>query len=325
MLADFYSRRLEGVHDIRTLKKKIKERGGDGFLRLKEDDVIQAYPDGAELELFPDSLSLGDTDFRVTYNFAPGKEKDGATIAIPASRVSRVRPEQLEWGVPGMFREKITALIKGLPKRYRKQLVPVTGTVEVILKEMQQKEGSLLACLSEFVYRRFAVDIPASVWSSVEIPEYLAMRVAVTDPRGRELESGRDIRLLGREGKHSAARETTGEWKAARIKWEREDVKKWDFGELPESIALGPHQHAYPALAREKNGVNLRLFHTREEALKSHRSGVQSLFCLSLVKDLKYLKRSLKIKDGESPGSAYFGGAEQVVIDLYENLVKRLF
>ncbi len=325
IMADFYSRRLEGVHDIRTLKKRIRERGGDDFLRLREDDLINAYPEEAELALFPDSMSLGDGDFRVTYNFAPGKEEDGATIAIPTSRVSRIPPEQLEWGVPGLFREKITALIKGLPKRYRKQLVPVGRTVDVILQEMERQERSLLTCLSEFVYRRFAVDIPASVWSSVEIPEYLTLRVAVTDPRGRELESGRDIRLLGRDRQHSGAKATSAPWEAARKKWEREDVKKWDFGTLPESVALGPHQHAYPALATEGNRVNVRLFHTHEEALKSHQEGVQALFCLALGKDLKYLKRGLKIGDGECAGCAYFGGVEKVVNDIYESLLKKLF
>jgi len=325
VLADFYSRRLKGVHDIGTLKKRIKEGGGDGFLKLGEDDLIRSYPDESELERFPDSLSLGDAEFRVSYNFAPGKEEDGATISIPASLVSRIPPEHLDWGVPGLFREKVTAIIKGLPKRYRKQLVPVNRTVEVILQEMEQQGRSLLTCLSEFVYRRLGVEIPASVWSSVEIPEYLTMRVAVTDHRGRELESGRDIRLLGKDRKHSPAKEPTASWRAARKKWEREGIREWDFGPIPESISLGPHQHAYPGLEAEDTGVNLRLFSTHEEALESHQKGVQSLFCLFLAKDLKYMKRNLRLSKGENEGTVYFGGADQVEKDLYDSLVRRLF
>ena len=323
-LADFYSRRLQGVRDMGTLKKRIKERGGDKFLKLREDDLIRSLPDEAELELFPDSLTLGDTEFGVSYKFAPGREEDGATVSIPASLVSRIPPEHLEWGVPGLFREKITSMIKGLPKRYRKQLVPVTGTVELILNEMERQDRPLLACMSEFVYRRFGVDIPASVWASVEIPQHLKMRVAVTDPGGRALESGRDIRLLGRHGKGARAKDTTAAWRAAQKQWERSGIVHWDFGPLPETIALGPYQHAYPALTPEDSGVSIRLFSTREEALKNHREGVRALFCLSLGKDLKYLKRSLKLSEGESPGSAYFGGPDQVVNDLYEGLLRRL-
>ncbi|MBW1772540.1 MAG: DUF3418 domain-containing protein, partial [Deltaproteobacteria bacterium] len=114
-------------------------------------------------------------------------------------------------------------------------------------------------------------------------------------------------------------------WRAARKKWEREGIREWDFGPIPESISLGPHQHAYPGLEAEDTGVNLRLFSTHEEALESHQEGVQSLFCLFLAKDLKYMKRNLRLSKGENEGAVYFGGADQVEKDLYDSLVRRLF
>ena len=58
------------------------------------------------------------------------------TVTVPYSLVSRFPAERLEWGVPGLFKEKVTALIKGLPKRYRKRLMPVSATVEVIINEI---------------------------------------------------------------------------------------------------------------------------------------------------------------------------------------------
>jgi hypothetical protein len=146
--------------------------------------------------------------------------------------------EGLDWSVPGLLKEKVAALIKGLPKTYRKQLVPVPKTVEIILQEMEKGEPSLINALSRFVYRKFGVDIPASVWAGVEVPDHLKMRVSVVDPSGKALESGRDIHLLIQSDEKRHGAESSSAWKRAREKWEREGIATWDFGALPESVSL---------------------------------------------------------------------------------------
>jgi ATP-dependent helicase HrpA len=98
----------------------------------------------------------------------------------------------LDWHVPGLLSEKITALIRTLPKCYRKRLVPVADTVEIISREMPQGKGSLLTALSRFIFERFHVDIPVSAWDDELLDDHLKMRVAVTDPNGKTIRSGRD-------------------------------------------------------------------------------------------------------------------------------------
>jgi len=63
VLADFYSSRLQGVYDLRTLKKKIREKRGDGFLRLKETDVLLSGPDEEALAQYPDHVASGGKTF----------------------------------------------------------------------------------------------------------------------------------------------------------------------------------------------------------------------------------------------------------------------
>ena len=75
---------------------------------------------------------------------------------------SSISPDAVDWLVPGLFKEKIAALIKGLPKSYRKRLVPITKVVDIIDKEMSKTDGPLVTALSRFIYRRFSVDIPAT-------------------------------------------------------------------------------------------------------------------------------------------------------------------
>ena len=324
-IAAFYSKRLEGVHDIRTLKKLVRKRGDDTFLRMREEDLIRFPPDRQELAQYPKRVTIGGNRFRTAYQFAPGSEDDGVTISIPSSFAARVPAEKLEWMVPGLFREKVTALVKGLPKRYRKQLVPVSETVEAVLQEMEQGEGSLLTSLAQFIYRRFRVDIPASVWEGVDIPEYLKMRMAITDYQGKELVSGRDIRLLEQRDDSAAQGKRTPLWEKAQKEWERRGLTAWDFDNLPESISLGPHLMAFPALEPVEAGVNVRLFENHHQALSVHMKGVRTLFLLHFKKDLKFLRRNLSLPEKGSKWAGYFGGIKVIERALYENILRGLF
>ena len=323
-VADFYSARLEGVYDIRTLKKRIKEKRGDDFLRLRENDLLLSGPDEEELTHYPDRIEAGERTYDCTYAFAPGREEDGVTLRVPSGQVSGVPPECLDWSVPGLLKEKVTALIKGLPKTYRKQLVPVPKTVEIILEEMEKGEPSLINALSRFVYRKFGVDIPASVWAGVDIPDHLKMRVSVVDHTGKDLESGRDIHLLIRSDERRHGAESSSAWKRALEKWERQGITTWDFEALPETVSLTERLLAYPALAPDKDSASIHLFRTPQQALASHEKGVQLLITLQLSKDLKHLQRSLTLPSEAYAGARYFGGMRAMEELLYQALLRHL-
>jgi ATP-dependent helicase HrpA len=324
VLADFYSSRLPDVYDLRTLKKKIREKRGDAFLRMKETDLLLSGPDEEKLAQYPDRVAAGGKSLECTYTFAPGREEDGVTLRVPSGQVSNVPIECLDWSVPGLLKEKVTALIKGLPKTYRKKLVPVPRTVEIILQEMEKGEPSLVNTLSRFVYRKFGVDIPASVWASVEIPDHLKMRVSVVDPSGKALETGRDLHLLIQSDEKRHGAESSSAWKRAQEKWERQGLLTWDFEALPDSVSLTDRLLAYPALAPDKDSLTLRLFRTSQQALASHEKGVQLLLTLHLAKDLKHLRKSLTLPSEAYAGARYFGGMDSVEELLYHALLRDL-
>ncbi|MBN2123672.1 MAG: ATP-dependent RNA helicase HrpA [Deltaproteobacteria bacterium] len=324
-VAEFYSLRLPGVCDIATLKRTIRDKGGDDFLKLREEDLILSRPDETELALYPDEMSLGKDRFKTSYTFSPGKEEDGMTVKIPAGFLSRVPAEPLEWGIPGLFREKIVALIKGLPKRFRKRLVPVSETADVIVREMKRTERPLLGELAEFIHRRFQVDIPAAAWTDADIPDYLKVRISVTDHRGREVRSARDIRLLRETGAPPARKVDSVDWNRARSDWERTGIVAWDFGTLPENIPLGPHLIAYPGLEPSGESVSIRLFSSPEEAAAAHAKGIQVLFSLRFSRDLKLLMRNLPLPRSALRGAGYFGGEKAVGDSIYRTLQRDLF
>ncbi len=326
----FYKQRLAGVYDLRQLDRMIRKRGGDGFLRMKADDLMNYQPNGDLLTGYPNSVQLGGGQFTCNYNFDPGQPKDGLTVSIPLVVAPTVPVGATDWLVPGLLGDKIEALLKGLPKRYRKQLVPVGQTAGIVLKEMPRDSGALVSSLGKFIYHRFGVDIPAAAWPADGLADHLNMRIAITDPRGEIIKSSRDPQILRQLPQNDL---TPDGWEAARRRWEKTGVSQWDFGDLPVSIDLevqdGDHWAVFPGLAVVDDGsgkrIDLKLFRNADTAAASHAEGVAALYRILFSKDLKFMKKSLALRPDRSPAARYFGGIRVLEKRIYDAVVVRLF
>jgi ATP-dependent helicase HrpA len=325
-LFQFYCQRLENVYDIRTLKHLIRRRKDDAFLRITEADLMRYRPDADALSRFPDTIDLDGLAVACGYKFDPGHEGDGVTITVPSALVSAVSPDKVQWLVPGLFREKVEALIKGLAKTHRKRLVPVTDTVDEIVNTMPRGEGPLVTQLGQFIFKRFGVDIPASAWRDDLLPEHLRARISVVDASGTVLRSSRDLAVLFEHHATSAVPEAEA---LLRKKWERENIKQWDFGTLPHVIPLEGKDHGrwnlYPGLVVAEKIINLRLSRDchRSEAL--HKEGVQKLFSQYFAKELRFLKRQLVLSPGMVKKALCLGGAKAFEATVYKAVVDDLF
>ena len=127
------------------------------------------------------------------------------------------------------------------------------------------------------------------------------------------MRAGRDSAILYHAVEVPAA---SDEFAALSRKWEKFDVNRWDFGDLPDFIGetgqQGTQLIGYPALEKDPalpNRVNLRLFRQREKALAAHPEGVETLYTIHFSKDLKFLKRQLKLPADLSHPADFFGGA----------------
>jgi ATP-dependent helicase HrpA len=328
-MAEFYRQRLPEIYDLRSLSRLLKQKGGDHFLRMGDEDLLQHRPDESELQQYPKQLALGGHSLECSYCFAPGTDNDGITLKVPAALTPHVPPAAVDWLVPGLLAAKIEALIKGLPKIYRKKLVPVKKTVQIIIHEMPRTNGSLISALTDFIHRRFAVDIPAKAWSPQLLPEHLKMRICITASDGRQLHVGRDPAILGQD---VAGDIRHTEFEAARRQWEKSGITRWDFGDLPESIGASNGNStgwiAYPALEKDsstKKQVNLRLITRRQPALETHRQGVAALFAIHFARELKFLKRRLTFESPAADLTDYFGGARRLQQHILKRVVRDLF
>ncbi|WP_372682776.1 DUF3418 domain-containing protein, partial [Desulfosarcina sp.] len=326
VLVAFYKERLPGVFDMRTLKHRIRKKGGDRFLRLDREMLIRYTPDPDVLDQYPRQLDLGHRVLTCDYSFEPGTEADGVTVTIPAESAGDVPRQQLDWLVPGLLNEKITALIKGLPKAYRVKLVPVADTVQTILQEMPRERESLPTALSRFLFQRLKVDVPAAAWPVDALPDHLKMRLAITDAKGRVVASGRDDSLL--DHRESDLLLPAGTSALAR-RWERRGITTWDFGDLPDMLTgadgRGAPWRLYPRLEADDNEIRIRLFSDLKAAEVAQANGVSALLARHFADGLKFLKKNLKLPVLLKRQSVYFGGMAAIEGQLFQRVTRELF
>jgi len=328
-LVAFYTQRLPEVYDERTLAARIKKAGGDRWLHMHEKDLSRYRPSEKEMALYPESITLGGQRFSCTYDFSPGSDRDGVTVKIPAGTAPDVPAETLDWLVPGLYAEKITTLVKGLPKAYRRQLAPVSGAIDTITSEMPVFKGALLPALSRFIHARFGVRVPPGAWSESTLPDHLKMRIAVTDHTGKTIAAGRDPSILKQSGRAAEGRDA---FTIAKTAHEKIGLRTWDFENVPDTMQVtdgqGHEWTAFPALVPDREAadcVHLRLFLDRSQAERRHRQGVRVICSLMLSKDLKLLKRNLKISGYLSEKTAYAKGARALETTVYEKTISTLF
>jgi len=292
----FYDARIPAdMHNGAAFERwrREAEKADPKLLFMSRDDLMRHDAEGVTETLFPKTLGVGEVECPLTYRFEPSHPLDGVTLTVPLHLLNKVDEARCAWLVPGMVREKITALVKGLPKQLRRLCVPVPEFVTAALGEMKFGERALTEALATYIKRRTGSDIPADAWDSADLPEHLKMHYRVVDDAGQELASGRDLADL--RGKLGQAAQMTFA-KGPDSDFEREGVTAWDFGDLPEKLAFsrgGAQLTGFPTLADMGDSVAILLLDTPEAAAREMRAGVRRLLRLALKEQMKQLEKSL--------------------------------
>jgi len=246
------------------------------WLDLTLDDLVAGEADTGG---FPSRWRVGDLDLAVDYTFDPGSGRDGVTVTIPLAALNRVGPEPFTWQVPGLREELATALVRGLPKQWRTQLVPAPDTARRALARIGTLETAepFWLALGRALMGLTGVPVPAEAWAADAVDDHLRVRFEVVGTDGKVLAAGRDL---------TALREELGGQVAATLNRAASHLvhpgaTDWQFDTLPERIdrpVVG-----YPSLVDRADRVGVQVFADEESARRSHRAGVRRLIALTTV------------------------------------------
>lgn len=317
----FYDEQLPAnVYDRKSLTRSLRDKNLQAKLRMSEETVLKRRPDDMELVDFPPTLAIGSIIVRLSYHFEPGAEDDGLTFRLPMDLALTVSPAVFEWLVPGLLREKLTFLLKGLPKTLRKKLVPINETVLWLLDELSAGRGSLLAAIEAAILKRFKFLVQRADWPS-DLPPHLQPRFVLYDDDDRELCSGRNLRqLLSAEDNHGRAEQETEASvsqsdRVAIDRWQGGEYRHWDFHGLPAAIPAHTRSgqiagFLYPVLqARPDKGCLVIEFEKNPlRAESANHRGTLFLLQLQFAEEAKALRKFCgDIFSGPTAASFFLG------------------
>ena len=329
----FYDSRIPaGIHNGAAFEhwRKEAERGNAQLLYLKKDDLMRHEAAGITTDQFPPQLRIDNVGFALGYHFSPGKNDDGVTLAVPLALINQVSAARCEWLGPGLLAEKTAQLVKTLPQRLRRHLVPVPEFAAAFCREVQPSNTPLLQALARYIREQKQLDVPLDAFRLEQLPPHLLMNFRLLDEHGRQLGMSRNFaQLHGEFAPRAMSAKAAATGGAAGEKQEAAAAQRytsWGFGAFAETSLVkraGQDVTLFNALVDDGDAVAVRAFDTRDAAQAAHRGGLRRLFMLLLKEQVKYLEKNLP--DAQRLGMLFlpFGTQQELQRQILEMTFER--
>ena len=212
------------------------------LLKLSRDALLRKDTEGIDNDRFPRHLVMHGVEFALEYHFEPGSAHDGVTMTVPLHLLNQVDAMRCEWLVPGMLAAKAELLLKSLPQRYRRHLLPLAQTAADFVDAhcgTAAPGAPLLAALADHLRQVLSVAVRPADFRAETLPVHLVMNFQVVDEHGRFLAMSRQLPQL----KAELGAKAQSSFQAA-------------FARIAGSVAAVPAGSAGDALAAVRAGAN---------------------------------------------------------------------
>ncbi|QWD00359.1 ATP-dependent RNA helicase HrpA [Polynucleobacter paneuropaeus] len=317
LLYAFYDARLpKTVLNREGMKAWLKTPQADSQMRLSKSDLMRHEAAGITVDRYPKKWMVGGSELSLTYHFEPGSPKDGVTLVVPLTLLNQVDGRRCEWLVPGMCEEKTQLLLKSLPQKLRRHLVPLPAYAQEFLERCLEEKlfgvGDFVEHLIRDIQKERGIEIARTDFRPESLPQHLSMNFRLIDEHGRQLELDRNLvklraefggiardafQALAQEGDITAKAESTqSDGAKPTIEISQGGYRSWDFGELPETLEIKKGNKllfGYPALVDRGDSCDLEVFDDLLEAQKIHHQGLRKLFAIANKDTIKSLQKQL--------------------------------
>ena len=298
-LFEFYDQRI-GTEVVSqkhfdTWWKKAQQKDPE-LLNFERSFLINDDAEQVSKLDFPNFWHQGNLKLKLTYQFEPGSDADGVTVHIPLPLLNQVEMTGFDWQIPGLREELVIALIKSLPKSYRRNFVPAPNYAQAFLGRAVPLEKPLLDTLIYELRRMTGVTVEAEHWHWEQIPSHLKMTFRVVDENGKKIAESMNLDELKFNLKDRVQESISA---VADDGIEQSGLHIWSFADLPqcyEQKQCGFSVKAFPAIVDEKDAVGIKLFETEFEQAVAMQQGLRRLLLLNVPSPIKYLHEKLPNK-----------------------------
>ncbi len=292
-LSHFYHDKLANeIVDGPSLEKWAKNSNPEQLatMLLTQNDILLKQHE-QDHDDYPETIQIKNQKLDLSYQFKPGTEADGVTVKIPLALLNQFHDEDFEYLVPGLLEEKIQVLIRSLPKKIRKNFVPVPDFAAACLDSLDSNKP-LLSQLSDQLHRMTGVRVDDSDWQASSIEDHFKMRFCILKENCC-VETGRSLLALQAILSTDAVKQFEQEVKIEN-KQQAEKLMAWSCGEIePFVILKGTKIKAFPAFVDYQEYVQLELLDTQQQADFYHASGMARLIYFKLKPIVKSLLKDV--------------------------------
>lgn len=275
---------------------KTASKESPELLNFEREMLLQGDASHINEHDYPNQWTQGRLKFRLSYQFEPGEEADGVTVHIPLPLLNQVEAIGFDWLIPGMRHELLVALIKSLPKQWRKNFVPAPNYADALLASVSPEQGPLLDAIERQLKRMSGLTVPRECWDWNSIADHLKMTFRVIDDKRKKVAESKDLLVL-KEQLRAQVQQTLSQ--VADDDIEQEGLTLWSFGPLPQEYSQkrgGFEVKAYPALVDQKDSVAIQLFDSPAAQQMAMWAGQRRLVLLNVPSPIKYLQEKLPNK-----------------------------
>ncbi|WP_417446493.1 ATP-dependent RNA helicase HrpA [Kangiella sp.] len=286
LVAWFDKRLPESICNVKQLNQWLKKNAKQNNQLLTLNKGVLFKAEEQDASLYPESIKVKSIELPLSYHFEPGHPQDGVTVKIPQSLSQQFKDSDFERLVPGLLEEKIEFMLRSLPKRFRKNFVPIPQFAQACYEQVLEQQGSLIDIISKHLFKMTGVILPKEAWQELSLPEHYLMRFEIVGDKGKILSSGRTL-------------EQSQELKQVKVKTRQNPKKKEEtFTNWPDSfVKEGVFEEAGTKIpvtyALEDGGNKVRIVAVvnKRQAENVHVRGVCRLLALEKSQLLSYLKK----------------------------------
>ncbi len=285
LVALLVARLSQDVFDKHSLLKLYK-RSPDALkpLLLTEADV-KATLDRISDDDYPPEFVINTLKLPLLYRFAPGEVFDGVTVRVPLSLLHQLPDHVFDALVPGFLPNKLEAILRGLPKETRKELMPIAETAKLLLTA-NWKQKPFWQALSDDLYSLKRVRVPVAELAAVELPDNLRMYIEVRDGKDT-VARGRDLSRLKSELLKKREQSLQNQTKD----FQQTHLMALPVQAIAEKVNAGVGE-AWLAVQDDVTSVSIVPILYEADAKRLHQQGIIRLLALALQTDFKQYQRN---------------------------------
>lgn len=321
VLEEFYDKKLpEDILTQRHFDKwwQQKRKSDPEYLNFSIDLVSKDAFNEVEEHDFPEFWHYDSFKLPLSYVFDPTSKDDGVTVHIPLAIVNRINSREFAYQIPGLRLEFLTSLIKSLPKRLRKNLIPAPNYAKALAESIGgPSKDDLYVKAAKELTRMGGEIVTCDDFDKTLIEKHLFMIFSIEDEKGKVIKKGRNF--------DSIAASLQGQVKDALSKYASKSTKvqkplnEWNFGTIKTTEVTrqnGIEITAYPALTDKGQGVTLELYDSKYKQQKAMWAGQRKLLSLGLKQPTAYLEQHLPNKSKLSMYYQPLGTVKDLINDL---------